>query len=162
VYKTKLARTLPPVLMALSEISLQLQRHPHPSVHGDIYWRSTLDLVCAGLSAPADQLRVLIYALSSYRMGVFSGDVVYLALVGILWYAVGKKIDSWRLHDSGAHRKPSPVGIFGNLLAALYGLYLLLFSCSTTSRSRLPETEMGVAPTSSAISSTKAFGFFGR
>lgn len=126
MHRIRLTWILPLVLMGLSETSLQMQRHPHPPVHGDIYWRSTFDLLCAGLSAPADHLSFIVYGWSSYRTGVFLGDIVYLVLVAILWYLVGSKIDSWRLNETRVQQKTS-LYIVLNVLAALYGLYLLLF-----------------------------------
>lgn len=125
--RVKLAWILPLVFIVLVEISLQAGRHPHQPVRGDIYWRSTFDLACAGLNAPADQMSVMIYALSSYQMGALLADLVYVTLVAVLWYLVGKKIDSWRSPEPGALQKRSAVRIIGSLLMVLYGLYMLLF-----------------------------------
>lgn len=57
------------------------------------------------------------------------GDLIYIVLVAILWYFVGKKIDSYRLSGISGQERPSIGGILKNLFVVLYGIYLLLVIC---------------------------------
>jgi hypothetical protein len=125
--RIKLAYVLPPVQVSLAAISMQLVRHSHPPLAGDIYWHPTFELVSAGLNAPADQLSIMLYVLLGSWVGVFSGYLIYLVLVAGLWYAVGRRVDSYRFHETSTQKGTPIVRILTNLLAAVYGLYLLVF-----------------------------------
>jgi|ERR1700722_12715937 len=125
--RIKLAYVLPPTQVGIAAISMELALHSQPPLAGDIYWHPTFELVCAGLNAPADQLSTMLYALGGFRVGVFSGYLIYLVLVAGLWYAVGRRIDSYRFHETSTQKGTLIVRILTNLLAAVYGLYLLVF-----------------------------------
>lgn len=127
--RLRLAWILPVAQVALAQTAWQLSLHPHPRVKGDIYWRSTLDLFCAGLNTPADYVNFVLNELSGWRGGGLLGDLIYITLVAILWYFIGKKIDSYRFSGVSRQERTSIGGILTNLLSVLYGLYFLLVIC---------------------------------
>ena len=96
-------------------------------MRGDVYWHSTFELICLGLNTPVERAAILIYSLSGSWIGVFSGDLLYMVLTAMLWYLVGKKIDSYRHTEVYGQEGISVGGVLGNSLGILYGLYLLLF-----------------------------------
>jgi hypothetical protein len=49
-----------------------------------------------------------------------------LTLVAILWYFVGRKIDSYRFAQDREHPRMSVGRIVANILAALYGMNLVV------------------------------------
>lgn len=125
--RLKLVYVLPFAQVVLAATSMQLARHSHPPLVGDIYWHPTLELVCAGLNAPVDQLSRILYSILGSWVGVFSGNLIYLVLVASLWYAIGRKIDSYRFPRTSNQKRSPTVGILTNILVAIYGLYLLVF-----------------------------------
>ena len=124
--RIKLAWALPPVMVALAEASFWVARHPHGPMRGDPYWHSTFELICLGLNTPVERAAILIYGLSLSWIGVFSGDLIYMVLTAMLWYLVGKKIDSYRNPKVDVQERISVGRVLGNSLSILYGLYLLL------------------------------------
>jgi hypothetical protein len=124
--RIKLSWVLPPLMVALAEGSFWVARHPHPPMRGDPYWHSTFELICLGLNTPVDRAAIIIYGLSVSWIGVFSGDLIYMVLTALLWYLVGKKIDSYRQPKVDAQEGISVGRVLGNSLSILYGLYLLL------------------------------------
>jgi len=124
--RIRLAWVLPLVMVVLTEGSIWAARHPHPPMRGDPYWHSTFELICIGINTPVERAAILIYGLSGSWIGVFSGDLIYLALTIMLWYFVGKKIDSYRHPKADAQVGVSVGRVLGNSLSILYGLYLLL------------------------------------
>jgi len=127
--RVRLAWILPPVQVALAETAMQLGRHAHPPVRGDIYWYPTVELIYYGLNTPADRLSIILFGLLPSWGGVISGDLIYVLLAAALGYLVARKIDSYRFSKVCAQDEISSSRIVWNLLAALYGLYLLLFLC---------------------------------
>lgn len=124
--RIKLAWALPPVMVALAEALFWVARHPHGPMRGDPYWHSTFELICLGLNTPVERAAILIYGLSLSWIGVFSGDLIYMVLTAMLWYLVGKKIDSYRNPKVDVQERISVGRVLGNSLSILYGLYLLL------------------------------------
>jgi hypothetical protein len=105
--RIRLAWVLPLVLVLLTEGSFWAARHTHPPVRGDIYSHSTFELICLGLNAPVETAAILIFSLLGSWVGVFSGDLIYMVLTAMLWYLVGKKLDSCR-YPKRMHKKGSP------------------------------------------------------
>ena len=129
--RIRLAWILPLVQVALAEASWQLDVHRilHPRVRGDIYWRSTFDLFCAGLNSPADYMYQILNNLLGSSGGTVSGNLMYMSLVAILWYLVGRKVDMYRFSGVGGQEKMSTGRLLTNLLAGLYGMGLFLMIC---------------------------------
>jgi hypothetical protein len=119
-----LAWVLPVVMVGLAQGSIWAARHPHP--RGDVYWHSNFEMIFLGINAPVETAAILSYRLLGSWVGVFSGDVIYMALTAMLWYVVGRKLDSWG-HTKTDGQGVFTVGkVFGNSLSILYGLYLLI------------------------------------
>jgi hypothetical protein len=129
--RIKLAWILPAVMVALTAVSFELARHTKPPIRGNIYWHPTHELILAGLNTPADRLDFVLFGLLRWPswMGVRSGDLLYFVLVGVLWFLVGKNIDSYRF---GVESPPEVVSSRRNVwdfVMFLYGLYLVLVIC---------------------------------
>src|SRR5271170_6537652 len=120
--RIKLAWALPLVMVALAEGSFWAARHPHSPVRGDVYWHSAFELICLGLNTPVERAAIIIYDLSVSWIGVFSGDLIYMVLTAVLWYLVGKKIDSYRQPKADAQNGISAGRVLGNSLSILYGI----------------------------------------
>ncbi|MGC1449845.1 MAG: hypothetical protein WA830_07405 [Candidatus Sulfotelmatobacter sp.] len=58
--------------------------------------------------------------------GFYAQDLFLLAGVIVLWYLVGKKIDTTRRPELPRREKPATLEIIWNILVALYGIILLL------------------------------------
>jgi hypothetical protein len=127
--RMRLAWILPPILAGLNVLAIWDARHPHPPVHGDIYWHSTFELFFIGLNAPAMQMTVILYWIFDGYVGLFGGDLISVSLVALLWYLAGRKIDSYRFAERRADATISVGGKLRLWLTALYGLYLLIFLC---------------------------------
>lgn len=95
------------------------------------FWRPTSDLVCYGINAPAFRLVPAFYSLALGKFipriaGFYAQDLFLLAGVIVLWYLVGKKIDTTRRPELPRREKPATLEIIWNILVALYGIILLL------------------------------------
>jgi hypothetical protein len=71
-------------------------------------------------------MSILVFILLRSQVTVRSGDFIYLLLVAILWYLVGKKLD---YHQSRVKKVPSVRTKFWNFAVLVYGLYLFLVIC---------------------------------
>jgi hypothetical protein len=127
--RIKLAYALPAAQVSLAVGLLLIARHSHPPVQVDTIWESTAELLCTGLNTPADRLALILLEVLPWPAGMFWGDLLFLVLVAALWYLIGKEIDLLWNRIDGIERQISPGRILGNLLAALFGVYLLLIIC---------------------------------
>jgi hypothetical protein len=130
----KLSRVLPPVSVALAVALLQWGRHSRPPVVFDTIWVPTPTLLCYGINAPAFRISgILNQVFSSLRNDFFSkiansSDILFVIVVAMFWYLVGKRIDDSRSAPTAVeavHRRKTA----WKLLVLLYGLNLLIIIC---------------------------------
>ncbi len=130
----KLSRVLPPVSVALAVALLQWGRHSRPPMVLDTIWVPTPTLLCYGVNAPAFRINGIVdQILSSLRNDFFSkvahsGDILFVIIVAMFWYLVGRRIDysrSFHTAVESVHGRK----IAWKLLILLYGLDLLVVIC---------------------------------
>lgn len=130
----KLSRVLPPISGVLAVILLQWGRHSTSPVVLDTVWVPTPTLLCYGLNAPAFRISGMVEKLlSSLPNDLFSkvphsGDALFVIIVAILWYLVGRRIDYFRSSRTAAESVHGRK-IAWKLLVLLYGLNLLIVIC---------------------------------
>jgi hypothetical protein len=129
----KFAILLPVAQLVIAGILLQWAKHAPFSHSGiDTPYVPTARMICYGLSAPADRLRMLDSLLTSRLtpswtlMGFYFDEWLFLIGVIAVWYFVGRKIDSYRLSNVETPQETSRSALFFNGLVFLFGLYLLL------------------------------------
>ena len=134
----RMERVLPTVHFVLAATLLQWgYLHPHPKWWKgvDSIWVPTARLVCLGISAPAHRLSwILDGILFGSRaipkvFGFYSEDLLFLVGVSVLWFLIGKEIDSQRFPSEHPQTKLRTGKILRNILVALYGLDLLVVIC---------------------------------
>jgi hypothetical protein len=128
--RIKLAYALPLGQVSLATVLLLVARGSQPAMQVDTVWTPTAELLFAGLNTPAERLALILLEILPWPAGVLSADLLCLVLVAALWYLVGREIDTIRFRtEGGMPRATSTARILGNLLAALYGVYLLIVIC---------------------------------
>jgi hypothetical protein len=130
----KLSRVLPPVSVAVAAGLLQWGRHSRPPVVLDTLWVPTPTLLCYGINAPAFRITEIVdQILSSLRNHLLSdaahsGDIIFLVIVAMFWYMVGRRMD----YSRSTHTSTAPTHlkeIAWEVLVMLYGLTLLIVIC---------------------------------
>lgn len=125
--RIKLAIVLPIAQILLASILVWIgERHSHRSLELD--WQRAAESFCDAVNAPAERIVIILWRITWWPGGVFSYLLLYLPLIGALWYLVGRKLDAIRFPAHGAAQL-TPIRIAGNLVAVLYGIYLLIVSC---------------------------------